>query len=414
MAAITVTWTGAACFDVQVAGGRFACSTDADCAAGFVCQPGAQRAVCMPLGSASGDLGPQGEPDAMAEVDAPEVDALAGETTDANGGPDATLVPDLGEPPPPGSSILTFSYHQGGVALVTDEEGAEVFDVSAAMDAISAPYMPPSDRALTASRNGEWLVWLGQRDLDDECLGWFCLHLARADLSEVDLVRIGGQWPVHPEESAAVSSDGLTIIFPRPNDPSTDHAVDLYRTRRDSTSAIWQTEELLTGESTLSWNTRPALSPDGTRVVFACADAPYQVAGTSVCVVDVDGSGFEVVVAPDDAPEGFGGEGVALGHPSWVTDDQIVFQADWALVNKPQIWRYTLGAPEPVRVAPSIFEDHAPCVLPGGRIATLYAPGQPTEAQLKVMSPTGETELLGAEGVYLPGVLGCGGPAGSR
>ena len=154
-------------------------------------------------------------------------------------------------------------------------------------------------------------------------------------------------------------------------------------------------------------NNRPS-PPTARRWLFNCADEPYGATGTAICEVGSDGSGFRVVLTPADGPAGSPNAG-ALYSPDYAPDGSIVFEADW---NGEQIWRLPVGATVPVVVADAFNNDNAPCVLPDGRIASLWLnrPGGEGLHELKVMSPDGSSFYMALAGADVAGAgLGCGG-----
>ena len=108
--------------------------------------------------------------------------------------------------------------------------------------------------------------------------------------------------------------------------------------------------------------------------------------------MNTDGSGFRVVLTPADAPAGFPTTGT-LHHPDYAPDGSILFESDW---EGEQIWRLPLGASEPVRVTDEFGNDNSPCVLPDGRIASLWLerPNSASLHELKVIAADGSSFVM--------------------
>ena len=129
----------------------------------------------------------------------------------------------------------------------------------------------------------------------------------------------------------------------------------------------------------------PAISDDSTRLVFNCGPQPYVVSGAAICQVNTDASSFEVVLTPADSPAGQPTTG-AFRQPDYGPDGDIIFEADW---NGENIWSLPVGAKEPILISHSLNNDNSPCVLPDGRIVSLWLgnPDGDGSHQLKIMDP---------------------------
>ena len=234
---------------------------------------------------------------------------------------------------------------------------------------------------------------------DPNCAGWPCLAVVKADLSAGDVVHIGGS-VVHPDGGiSAVAAGGDLVVYP---DTSGPHTRDLYAIRRSN--GVWGTPLLLTGDSTYQINGQPALSADGSTVLFDC-DNDLGDVGEAICEVHSDGAGFRVVLTPADGP---GPLTNPLHSPDYAPDGSIVFEGDW---DGETVWRLPAGATSPVKVG-SFANDNSPCVLPDGQIASLWLerPGGPSIHELKVMSDSGHSYFMALTGVDVFDVgIGCGG-----
>lgn len=256
--------------------------------------------------------------------------------------------------------------------------GAEPVDVSAALSKLS----PGSDSYINTSPNGEWLVVQTSRF---GCGESFCLAIVSKNLCAAQVVFAGGMPPWVDGAGVAIADDGSFLIFPAQGGP---HVRDLFITRREG--EYFGKPALLTADSPARFNQQPALSPDGKRVLFDCGPEPGVEDGNAICEVGIDGKGFRQVVTPEDGPAG---EGAALHHADYGPYGDIVFESSWN-ERAEQIWRKSAdrSAPELVCDGPeeSFTDDNSPCVLPDGRIVSLWM-GRPGSGghELKIMNADG-------------------------
>lgn len=296
------------------------------------------------------------------------------------------------------SGTITYRLPGGPVYRIAAQTDATPENVSLKLNALSSG---SEDIWLNTSPDGKWLLLATDR-FDAECVGWPCLAIVSGDLSTGTAVRAHGEL-IHPEGFSAVASDGNLIVYPGPGGP---HTLDLWAvtSREDG----WSTPLLLTANSPYDYNHQPAVSADGSKVVFDCGHQPYGAEGTALCEVGTDGTGFRVVLTPADSPPGFPTTG-ALHHPDYAPDGSIVFEADWA---GEQIWRLPVGAVISVRVASQFGNDNSPCVLPDGRIVSLWLnrPGNPEGFhEIKVMASDGASYIMVLTNVDVADVgIGCG------
>jgi len=178
---------------------------------------------------------------------------------------------------------ITYSLNNDMVYRVAAIENATAVNISEILDTFSPR---KQDRQLKISPNGEWMVLRTQR-FNSNCNGWTCLAVMSGDLTSANLIRVNNQ-VILPSSLSAISSDGKLIVYGYNCDP---HVRDLFATRRVNNN--WQSPVLLTGDSTYSLHDMPALSNDGTKVVFDCDNNNANV-GEFVCEVNTDGSGFHV------------------------------------------------------------------------------------------------------------------------
>lgn len=257
------------------------------------------------------------------------------------------------------------------------------------------------DMWLNISPNGEWLLTETER-FDPNCDGWACLAIMPADLANPEIIYVGDQ-PVHVEGFSAVASSGNLIVYPY-NEGS--HELDLFAITR--TDSGWNEPIVLTVDSPYEWHTNPALSDDGTRLVFDCSTEPYADVGRAICEVNTDGTDFHVVWTPDDAPTDFT-VGGALHHADYAPDGSLVFEGDWG---GEQIWHLPTDADELNLLNAEYSNDNSPCVLPDGRIVSLWLNRPEGEGyhELKIMNVDGtDPEMLILDVDIADIGLGCGG-----
>ena len=296
-----------------------------------------------------------------------------------------------------GTAFVTYTMLDG-VYRIEATEGATPENISQALDALATG---TEDAGLNISPNSQWLI-LDTDRFDPECVGWPCLAIVSADLSQAEAIRAGGEL-VHPEDFSAVSSDGDFVVFPGSGGP---HDLDLWAVRRSGDE--WDAPELLTGSSSFAFNSFPAISDDGDTVLFNCG--PQSYGQTRICEVGADGAGFREAVGLDDGPAGLPtAEG--LHHADYAPDNAIVFEGDW---DGEEIWRLEAGASAPTRMITAYSNDNSPCVLPDGRIASLWL-GRPEGQgihELKVMNADGSSHVVLLADIDVLDIgLGCGGSA---
>jgi hypothetical protein len=295
-----------------------------------------------------------------------------------------------------GSGHVTFRSTDGHVFRSGVQVDSTPQDVSAVLDTLVPGGV---DDWLATSHDGSRLLLNTQR-WDPECVGWGCLVVVNAELTSGRAVHAGiGAAVVHAEGFSAIAHDGR-IVVPMSGGP---HALDLWRL--DTSGNDWAAPVLLTRGSPYQYNTEPSLSPDESRVAFDCGDQPYAAAGTAVCEVGVDGSGFRVVLGPTGVqPEMAGAQ--TLDHPTYASDGSIVFSADR---DGTQVWRIGPTGSAPMVVASVFKNDNRPCVLPNGSIASQWLPEGGDTYLLKVMLPSDRTFVTPMVGDMAGETLGCGG-----
>ena len=323
------------------------------------------------------------------------------ETTDADASADETSAGDdtAGDPTgsAPGEGHLAFVLYDEPHVLPA-YAGAALRPLRPELDALAPGVDEPF---VQLSSDGEWLLLSTER-FHPECVGDPCLALVPiAATSGEALVDPMGA-PIRMENGAAVGSGGGSVVFDAGGGP---HTTDLWLTSREADG--WTTPLLLTAESPHAYHSLPSLHPGEPRVAFDCGDEPYGAPGTAICEVRLDGTGLVVVWSPAQAPAGTA-PGGALHHPSYAPDGGLVFEGGWT---GEELWSLSPGAAEPVRIRSDRNNDNSPCVLPDGRVASLWLdrPGGNGVHEIELKSLDGATAevILPGEDV-LDAVVGCG------
>jgi hypothetical protein len=298
--------------------------------------------------------------------------------------------PDEGGEQTGAEGSISYSFN-GDVFRISATEDALAENVSSALNALSAG----SDAWASASADGSLLLVETTR-FDDECDGWACLAIVNGSLTSGEVIR-STEGLVHPEGFSRISNSGV-VVYPQ----SSDAGNDLWALSTGELS----TPVLLTTNSPYAWNSMPALSADGSKVLFDCGDVPYGGEGTEICEVNIDGSGFRVAISISDSPAG-SPAAKALHHANYATDGSIVFEGDWD--SSELIARMGVGETQP-EVIGEFSNDNSPCVLPSGNIVSLWLSreGNPAgDHELKVMSADGSSYFVLVEQDIADIGIGC-------
>lgn len=252
------------------------------------------------------------------------------------------------------------------VFLIAAQPGAVATNISTQLNALSTRPASTNDAELNISPDGQWLV------LDTARFGMQNnpgLAIVRSDLSAGAAVVDGNGQNVFNEGLAAVASGGNLIVYSAGGGP---HTRDLWALSRTANGSPWSKPLLLTASSSFAFNFAPAISRDGAEVVFEAGNvAQDQETGNNICEVLANGAGFVIKVTATDHPPGSVTNAVGACHqPAFAPDGSIVFESDW---NSEQIYRLPVGQTVPILVSPtSMTNDNSPCVLPDGRIVSLW------------------------------------------
>ncbi len=287
-----------------------------------------------------------------------------------------TPKPNPDEADTPGHITFVLDDH---LYLIEAVEGAEPFDISAAWDATT----PGVDEWINLSPDGAWLLVSTER-FDPECNGWACIILTDPTFKNIEVIRAAGA-TLHPE-NGAVAAGGSLIIY---SDSGGPHARDLWAINRDGSA--WSEPQLLTADSPYLYHIFPAFNNAGDKVVFNCSDDPYAIEGAALCEVEVENGTVRIVLTPEQGPDGTATN--ATIHPDYDPDGNIVFEADW---QGEQIWRLAPDTTTPELVNGYYSNDNSPCVLPDGRIVSLWLGRNDGEGyhELKIMNADGSGDFM--------------------
>jgi len=303
---------------------------------------------------------------------------------------------------PPGDvGHVAFIGEGRRIVRVEARPNGRVEDVSARLESLSRK---GDDNWVAASPDGQWLLIDTER-FDKDCAGYSCLAVVAGDLSSGESVRVNGTNGelLHASGPGAIGPGGRLIVYA--GEGKDGHETDLWTSTL--TNGVWTPPVRVTGASPKKFNIDPALSSDGTRLLFTCGTEQYGGgADASICEVRTDGSGFRVVLDSNSRPAGVTGEWT-FRSPNYEPDGSVVF----VVQSGSQLWRLAPGAPEPVRISASDGDESALCVLPDGRLATSWG-GQPgfTDYTLiiRIMSRSATAPVLPApKAKVTPGGLGC-------
>jgi hypothetical protein len=245
---------------------------------------------------------------------------------------------------PPGNNGDSYLFF---VATETDPNvNPTPTNLSKSLDSFSAGH----DYGINMSPNGQWLVLHSDRFGGQNRIGSLVV-VPKSNMGAGQQIKVGGNTIVPAATSnSAIGNDGLVVVYASADGP---HTLDLWSV--SYTGAAWVTE-LLTGDSTYAYNMQPALSADGTTVVFAAGDTSA-ASGEAIAEVNLNASGFQTLVT---------GQG-QVSHPDYGLNGQIVFGSDQG---GDRIWRRSnLGA---LSLISGALDEFAPAVLPDGRIASLW------------------------------------------
>ncbi len=250
---------------------------------------------------------------------------------------------------------ITYTY-QNSVYRINAQASATPENISSL---ITPAATRNADRRLNISPNGDWLI-LETQNLDPLCNGTYCLAVApSSNPASASLVRAPN--PIQDSQGfPAISSDGNLIVYTANGGA---HNFDLWAIRK--TGNTWAAPVQITQTSSQAFNDQPAISSDGSKVLFDCGSQPFGAGNTSICEIGTNGTGFRVVVSPTNAPSSIANKGPAH-HADYLSDGSIAFDASW---DTDGIWKILGSTVSKVSLENNIV---APCGLMGGKIASLW------------------------------------------
>lgn len=294
-----------------------------------------------------------------------------------------------------GLGHVTYSLANGTVYRLLARSGARPENISAELGKLSRG---GGDQDLNMSPDGKFLVLTTNRF---GCAGWACLAVVAGNISAGAAIKIGSA-AVHADGIAAIASGGSLVVFETSGGP---HQEDLWATHKRH--GAWQRAILLTKTSKARYNQMPAISADGRLIVFDCGSDPYAQTDTQVCTVPAVGGRVSVAVP--------GPKQTAYQQPALAPDGSIVFERQTVTstgASDERIWRLPPRSEHMVLVS-RVTNDNSPCVLPDGRIVSLWLdrPGNAAGLhELKVMSENGSHAQMLLENVDVADIgTGCGG-----
>jgi hypothetical protein len=303
--------------------------------------------------------------------------------------------------PPYGAHVVYQAQSNNHLFRIDATVGAAApEDLSLKLDAFGTG----SDDFINVAPDGDWLLVGGTRFGCDQS----CLALVGRDACSAQVVVSGGA-PVSASGQAAVASGGNAIVFPL---DKTSARRDLFVIRR-ADATTWTAPINITATSPGVLNQRPAISADGTKVVFDCVPDPNAVAGTALCEVGLDGQGLKVTKAADLGVPVTGDS--YLAHGDYAKDGSLVCEA-W-LNDSAQVWQLAGGKPRLLngeQLPTGEYKygaDTGPCVLPDDRVVSTWALRDPQKGihELKITDLAGTNpQLLLPDVDVVDNGLGCG------
>jgi hypothetical protein len=302
-----------------------------------------------------------------------------------------------------GEGFITFSAPDGAgqpgdIFHMQARIGAIPTNLSRALDQITGS--DGSDASVALSPDGQWMVLRTNRfsaNGDEYHLAVYSVN----DLGGGTVVALD-TGPVQPLGKSVIASGGDLIVFESDEGP---HESDLWAAVREE--GIWS-KVLMTGDSTYEVNSSPAISDDGTKILFTGGTAE---GGQAILEVKTDGTGIRTVIAQDGGPEG-SDAGAVMGSADYAQNDSVIFTAGWN--GGSQLWKLHEGGESPTLFLFSgVTNESSASVLSSGRVITLWGdrPGNDDNAlELTLRYDDGSLLATLLPGVDLPeGGIGCAG-----
>jgi hypothetical protein len=288
---------------------------------------------------------------------------------------------DMAPPTPLGVGHVAFMLMDDGHAHRAAATNPPIVeDVSGTLQAVSSG----ADSDISLSHDGKLAALITTRF---GCAGFECLALVPIGdtimASAATVVLANGQ-ELHPSDRPAIADGGAFIVY---SDSGGPHGRDLFIVRKIG-AGNYGAPLLLTAASTFDFNLLPSLTRDESSLVYDCSPTGSKVQA-SLCKVNLDGSGWAVTLAGSAGP---GADAMNEVHSGDFLPDgtTLVFEADWSMGNQ-RIWKRD-AAGTLSQFNPVFTNDVTPCVLPDGRIVSLWLnrPGN--------MGGTHEPKVMTADG----------------
>jgi hypothetical protein len=253
-----------------------------------------------------------------------------------------------------------------------------------------------TDYAVNVSPDGQWMLFDTTRF--GGAVGGSLAIIPANNLVAGQQILLNGTDKITPVNGdIAIANGGNLVIYASADGP---HEVDLWAAKR--VDNVWSTT-LITNDSTYQYNVQPAISADGTKLLFAAGNSSDAHGTEAILEVNADGTGLTPIL--DRASNAGAANATAyLEHPNYDYADNgdvipggVVFGSNWE--NEDQIWRKPTGVGAPAVVSAAINE-FCPTVLPNGRIVTLWKDRLNTDGDVL------ELTVRYAEGGFVTTLLG--------
>jgi hypothetical protein len=281
--------------------------------------------------------------------------------------------------------FIVYKLAGGDIYRISAQPGAQPQDLSTALNALSRG---TDDANVDISPNGQWLTVNTDRFGIAAGNSGPGLAVVSADLKQGAAVVSGGQF-VYPEGVTAIASSGDLVVFSVGGGP---HVRDLWSISRASTSSPWGAPVLLTANSPYQYSSEPAISADGSEILFDGGQQPDKTGSVAICEVKPNGTGFHTVVTEANAPASTNFDG-RICTPSFAADGTVLFEAS-SSDSQDRIWKLPTGATTAVLIS-SAEDEVAPIGLPDGRTVSLWL------GRTGNVAGAHELTLRNAQGLYL-------------
>jgi len=303
---------------------------------------------------------------------------------------------------PAGTQFVVFrgpgtATEAGHVFRVVAQGGEVPTDISRSLNQIGPAGV---DSAINLSPNAKWIV-LHTTRFGGSASG--SLATLRADdITSGQQIKISGQVIVPADGPSAISGDGNTIIYAA---AGATHTIDLWAAQ--NVGGTWSTRDLTeSAQWNFNYNEMPAISADGTKVVFAAGNTTGEFGTNTIGVVNVDGSGLQTVVTAANFGPGAPPASFYVNRPAFASASPSVSVFFGSNFNggADQLWRLNAGATTASPVSSDTGEV-CPAVFSDGRIASLWSNRQgniDNVLELTLRDADGSVRGTIAPGVGLP------------